>query len=68
MPAGTPKVIVDRMNREIVAVLQTPEIKERFETMGIEVSGSTPEAFATFMADEAAKWQKIAKDAGVKVN
>ena len=68
MPAGTPKPIVDRMNREIVAVLQTPEIKGRFETMGIEVAGGTPESFTTFMADEAAKWQKIAKDAGVKVN
>jgi tripartite-type tricarboxylate transporter receptor subunit TctC len=68
MPAGTPKPIVDRMNREIVAVLQTPDIKGRFETMGIEVAGGTPESFTTFMADEAAKWQKIAKDAGVKVN
>ncbi len=68
MPAGTPKPIVDRMNREIVSVLQTPEIKGRFETMGIEVAGGTPESFTTFMAEEAAKWQKIAKDAGVKVN
>ena len=68
MPVGTPKPIVDRMNREIVAVLQTPEIKQRFEAMGIEVAGSTPESFSSFMADEAAKWQKIAKDAGVKIN
>ncbi len=68
MPTGTPKPIVDRLNREIVAVLQTAEIKQRFESMGIEVVGSTPESFTSFMADEAAKWQKIAQDAGVKVN
>ena len=68
MPAGTPKPIVNRMNREIIAVLQTPEVRQRFEAMGIEVAGSTPESFSSFMADEAAKWQKIAKDAGVKIN
>ena len=68
MPANTPKAIVDRMNREIVAILGMPDIRDRFTSMGIDIAASSPEEFATFMASEAAKWQKIAKDAGVTVN
>ena len=68
MPARTPKEIVDRMNREIVAILRMPDIRERFQSMGIEIAGASPQEFASFMLTEAAKWQKVAKDAGVKVN
>ena len=68
MPAKTPKAIVDRMNREIVAILGMPDIRDRFTSMGIDIAASSPEKFAAFMASEAAKWQKIAKDAGVTVN
>ena len=68
MPANTPKAIVDRMNREIVAILGMPDIRDRFTSMGIDIAASSPEEFATFMASEAAKWQKIAKDAKVTVN
>ena len=68
MPANTPKAIVDRMNLEIVAILGMPDIRDRFTSMGIDIAASSPEEFATFMASEAAKWQKIAKDAKVTVN
>lgn len=68
MPAKTPKAIVDRMNREIAGILELPDVKDRFKSMGIDIAGGSPETFASFMASEAAKWQKIAKDAGVKVN
>ena len=68
MPAKTPKAIVERMNREIVAILNLPDVRNRFVSMGIDIAASSPESFASFMANEAIKWQKIAKDAGVKVN
>lgn len=68
MPAGTPKPIVERLNTEIVAILKSPEIRERFTAMGIELIGSTAPEFVAFMADEALKWAKIAKDAGVKLD
>ena len=59
MPANTPKAIVDRMNREIVAILGMPDIRDRFTSMGIDIAASSPEEFATFMASEAAKWQTM---------
>ncbi len=68
MPAKTPAPIVERMNNELAVILATPEMRERFTSMGIEVSGGSAESFAQFMASEAQKWQRIAKDAGVKVN
>ena len=68
MPAKTPQPIVERMNRELAAILAMPDVRERFTSMGIELSGGSAESFAEFMASEARKWQAIAKDAGVKVN
>lgn len=68
MPAKTPAAIVERMNRELAAILAMPDVRERFTSMGIEVSGGTAASFADFMASEAQKWQKIARDAGVRVN
>lgn len=68
MPAKTPAAIVDRMNREIDAILAMPDVRERFTSMGIEIAGGSAQSFASFMASEAEKWQKIARDAGVKIN
>jgi len=68
VPASTPKPIVDRLHREIAAVLELPDTRERLQALGIEVSGGSPEAFAAFMKSEALKWQKVAQDANVKVN
>jgi tripartite-type tricarboxylate transporter receptor subunit TctC len=68
VPAGTPAPIVERLNSEIVKILQMPDVRERFQAMGIEIVGNTPEQFAAFMKDEAAKWQEVVARAGVKVN
>lgn len=68
MPAKTPEAIVTRMNRELAAILAMPDVRERFTSMGIELSGGSAEEFAKFMAAEAQKWQRIAAGAGVKVN
>lgn len=68
MPAGTPDEIVERLNREIVEILRMPDVRERFQSMGIEIAGNSPGEFASFMKDESAKWQEVVKRAGVKVN
>lgn len=67
-PAGTPGNIVTRLNTEIVKILRTQEIKERFLGQGTEVVGGTPEALADHLQKEMRKWSKIAKEAGAQVD
>ena len=65
-PAGTPKDIVNRMAAETAKAVTSAEIKGRFETIGIEPVGSTPEEAGKFLDDEIAKWAKVISTAGVK--
>lgn len=65
-PANTPKPIVDRANAEMNRILGDPAIKERFQTLGFEMTGGTPQDFAAVIASESAKWSKVIKDANVK--
>ena len=66
-PAGTPPAIVDKLAREISAILQTPEVRAQVEGMGLEIVASTPAQFAAYIEADSKKWGKIIKDAGVKV-
>lgn len=66
-PAGTPPAIVERLSREIAAILRTPEVKSQLESMGLEVVASTPADFAAYIEADSKKWGKIIKDAGIKV-
>ena len=68
MPVGTPAEIVARLNAEILRILRLPEVRERFQAMGIEISGNSPEQFAAFMRAETAKWGKIVKESGAKID
>ena len=68
MPAGTAADIVAKLNAETVKVLHLPEVRERFQAMGLEIVGNTPEQFAAFMRAETAKWGKIVKDSGAKID
>ena len=65
-PAGTPREIVARLNREVVAVLRTPEISARLANDGAEVVAGTPEEFGAWLRAETEKWAKVAKAAGIK--
>jgi tripartite-type tricarboxylate transporter receptor subunit TctC len=65
-PAGTPKDIVNRMAAETVKAVTAADIRGRFETIGIEPVGSTPEEAGKFLDDEIAKWAKVISTAGVK--
>ena len=64
-PAGTPKVAVDRLQRDAATSLQT--LKERLAAQGDEAVGSTPEEFAVWVRAEHARWGKVIKDFGVKI-
>ena len=58
-PAGTPKDIVDKLNAETSQILTTPETKQRFNALGMESVGGSPQDFARFLQAEAEKWGKV---------
>lgn len=66
--AGTPPEVVRRLNTEMVKILTSPEIKERFGKMGVEVIAGTPEHFSTFLRSEVSRWAKVIQDAGIKAD
>jgi tripartite-type tricarboxylate transporter receptor subunit TctC len=65
-PAKMPKDIVERLSREVNAILQQPEIRGRLERQGVEPAGSTPAEFAAFLKQQLADWGKAAREAGLK--
>jgi tripartite-type tricarboxylate transporter receptor subunit TctC len=67
-PAGTPREIVNKLNAEIVKILQTQDVKERLNSQGFEIRTSTPEQFGAYLKSEIVKWAKIVKDSGAKVD
>ena len=66
-PAGVPRDIVMKLNRDLVRTLELPDIKERLKMLGSEGVGNSPEEFGKFVRAESAKYAKAIKDAGVKV-
>ena len=68
MPAGTSPEIVAKLNAEVVKILKVPEVRDRLQSMGIEIAGNTPDQFAAFMRSETAKWGRIVKDSGAKID
>jgi tripartite-type tricarboxylate transporter receptor subunit TctC len=66
VPAGTPAPIVDRLHREITAILDSPETRRRFELEGAEVARMKPEEFGAFVTRETEKWTRVVKEAGIK--
>jgi tripartite-type tricarboxylate transporter receptor subunit TctC len=65
-PAGTPQAIIRQLNLAIVAVLNTPELRERFLNVGMETVGSTPEQLATAMRADEARLRKVINEAGIR--
>jgi tripartite-type tricarboxylate transporter receptor subunit TctC len=66
-PAGTPKAVIDRLNAEIVKIVKLPETRDRFLSLGAEPVGSTAEQFGAFFKNEVAKWGKVVKESGARV-
>ena len=65
-PAGTPREAVARLSAEVSKAIGSPDLRARFEQLGIEPLGTTPEQAARFLDDEIAKWAKVITIAGVK--
>jgi tripartite-type tricarboxylate transporter receptor subunit TctC len=65
-PAGTPTVIIDKLNTEINASLADPDFKARNLALGVDLKAMTPSEFGEFIGDEIEKWAKAIKFAGIK--
>lgn len=68
VPAGTPKEIVNKLNVEVVRILNIPEVRQRLMEQGAEPVGGTPEQFAEHIRKETAKWARVVKASGAKVD
>ena len=68
MPVGTPREIAARVNREVNAIQQTPEIKLKCQEAGLEAVSITPEQFGEVMQRDYAKYGKLIKAANLKVD
>ena len=67
-PAGTPKEIIARLNREIAAILTLPDIREKLAQAGAEGIGGPPQAFADHVRAEREKWSRLIRERGISVN
>jgi tripartite-type tricarboxylate transporter receptor subunit TctC len=65
-PAGTPKPIIDRLNRELVRITRLPDVRQQFAADGADLIGSSPEQFATYIARELARWTRVVKYAHIQ--
>ena len=64
-PRGTPRPIIDKLNREVVRILNDPAVKQKSEATGGYIQTSTPEEFTAFMRTEAARWGPALKELGL---
>ena len=67
LPAGTPKGIVDKINRDMVQLLKEPDVVARFRDQGVEVVASTPAEFGQLVQKEVVKWTQLIKDANIRI-
>jgi tripartite-type tricarboxylate transporter receptor subunit TctC len=67
-PAGTPRDVVTRMHTEVAKALQLPDVQEKLQGLGMQIIGGGPDPFGAFMRSESAKWTKIVRDSGAKVD
>jgi tripartite-type tricarboxylate transporter receptor subunit TctC len=67
VPAGTPKPVVDKLNRDVVTLLKEPDVVKRFNDQGVEVVASTPEQFSTLVRSEVTKWTQLIRDANIRI-
>ena len=67
-PKGTPAAIVERLNREVLAVLADEEVKRYMANAGIEIVGSSPAEFGTFFRNEKDLWAKVIRDTGARID
>lgn len=67
VPAGTPSAVINKLHDGVVAALALPEVKERLSVLGADGVGDTPQHFSAFIKADIAKWAKVVKAAGIKI-
>jgi len=67
-PAGTPKAVIDKLNRAMVTAIRKPDVQARMSKLGAEAVAGTPEEFATLLQRERDKWAKVIKEAQIQPN
>jgi len=67
-PAGTPPAIIAKINAEVATWLASPEGREKLAAIGANAAGGSPEDFARHIQAETAKWAKVVKESGAKVD
>ena len=66
-PAGTPPAIINRLNGEIAKVLELKDVKEALDRQGAEAQASSPQEFAAFLKTDYAKWARVVKEGGIRI-
>jgi len=67
-PAGTPRPIINRLNTELVRIMNSPDLKDRLAALATDPLASTPDEFADFIRQEIARWGKVVREAGLKAD
>lgn len=67
-PAGTPAAVVQRINADVNALLATTEVRERFAASGADVLSSSPERFAETMREDLARWARVVRESGARID
>ena len=67
-PAGTPRAVIERLNRDINTVLKDAVLIKRYADLGVEALGGTPEDFARFLESETTKWAEVVRFSGAKID
>jgi tripartite-type tricarboxylate transporter receptor subunit TctC len=67
-PTGTPQAVVAKVHRDVVAVLKSPDVRKRFEDLGMVPVGNTPAEFARAMAEESRHWARVIKERKLQLN
>jgi len=65
-PKGTPAAVIGWLHKQAVATLAAPEVRERLDSLGAEVSGLSPEEFGQVLRDDAKRWSEVIRAAGIK--
>lgn len=68
VPAGTPPDVISKLHQDIVQSLGIPAVKEQIAKLGMEIVGSTPEQFGTFLKEENVRWSKVVKDLNLRAD
>jgi len=66
-PAGTPQNVLDKLHDETAKTLAMPQLRKKFDELGLEPIGNTPASFTAIIEKETITWTKVIKDAGIKL-